>query len=696
MPAGFLYQNRAAAATVTSAQATVATMPVGNLQDPQPRRRARLMGSVASIILDMNETSAIDCAALISTSLSPSATVRARAGSEAGIIETSPVLDLDFMAATPSSMAGWSAPRGAGGGTGEATYFNSSGVLIEAAAGEWRIDHDPATGERRGLLLEPERKNWIRNPRFNGTVAGTPGTPPTFMVVGIAAGGIFPASGSGVSLSISNVGIESGVPFIDFSVSGTPLVNGSMALFFEFGNMIPASAGQTWTCSFFHKGINIAGLGQTSIVFSENDAAGNFLSFSLAQFEVAALPAVLTRASIPAVISNTPGVAYVAPYITWAFSAGQPVSGTIRIGAPQMELGSFATSVILPPVSAPAATTRNAENGGKPFSIGSEFSIFSEIVHASMTSISSPLQFLHSFLVSKTDGSTVAELRTFKETANNLSDGYIVTFPSSVIADFYQVTPAVNAVQRQAMAYAANNMAYSANGLAVGTDSSGSIDSIARVAIWQGEAVTYLRKARIYNRRLTNAQLVALSGTGSTLVAADVLADTGTVNAQASDEGSGNVVLTFPAPVTARYLRIDIEDGAAEFMDIGLLVAGALWRVQRGVAYGAREGRVILDRRDRNPFTGAEFPVPAIANPRYCAFTLPSLSTSEARTQHRDLVRVLGAVRDGLVIPELNDSLSERNRRAIWGAINVPGEDAAVSRDSFPLSSRAFRVIERL
>jgi hypothetical protein len=85
-------------------------------------------------------------------------------------------------------------------------------------------------------------------------------------------------------------------------------------------------------------------------------------------------------------------------------------------------------------------------------------------------------------------------------------------------------------------------------------------------------------------------------------------------------------------------------------MDIGLLVAGQLWRLQRGTAYGIREGRVMLDRRDRNPYTGAEFPVPAIINPRFAAFTLPALSVAEARNQHRELLRRLGATGDAFWI----------------------------------------------
>jgi hypothetical protein len=49
-------------------------------------------------------------------------------------------------------------------------------------------------------------------------------------------------------------------------------------------------------------------------------------------------------------------------------------------------------------------------------------------------------------------------------------------------------------------------------------------------------------------------------------------------------------------------------------------------------ADGICEGCMMLDGRDRNPYTGAEFPVPPIVNPRIAAFTLPAPSTAEART----------------------------------------------------------------
>jgi hypothetical protein len=77
-------------------------------------------------------------------------------------------------------------------------------------------------------------------------------------------------------------------------------------------------------------------------------------------------------------------------------------------------------------------------------------------------------------------------------------------------------------------------------------------------------------------------------------------------------------------------------------------------------------------------------------------FTLPALSTAEARNQHRDMLRSLGVARDTLWIAELGDSMAKRNRRAIWSAMNVPSEDAAISQHSLLLSSRGFRVVERV
>ena len=44
-----------------------------------------------------------------------------------------------------------------------ATYVDSNGVIQTAAANVPRFDHDPATGESLGLLIEESRTNFLTN-----------------------------------------------------------------------------------------------------------------------------------------------------------------------------------------------------------------------------------------------------------------------------------------------------------------------------------------------------------------------------------------------------------------------------------------------------------------------------------------------------------------------------------------------------
>lgn len=77
-------------------------------------------------------------------------------------------------------------------------------------------------------------------------------------------------------------------------------------------------------------------------------------------------------------------------------------------------------------------------------------------------------------------------------------------------------------------------------------------------------------------------------------------------------------------------------------------------------------------------------------------FSLPLLSSTEIKGQHRAMLRALSAVGDALWIPETSLGQAELNVRSIWGAVAAPGDEAATSRDSFPGSSRSFRIIERV
>ena len=98
---------------------------------------------------------------------------------------------------------------------------------------------------------------------------------------------------------------------------------------------------------------------------------------------------------------------------------------------------------------------------------------------------------------------------------------------------------------------------------------------------------------------------------------------------------------------------------------------------------------LILERRDRNPLTSAEFPVPASSgcqrSPTPASPATPCLSihtSAENGTQHRDMLRAMGAVGDALWIPETGLSHAELNARSLWGAIAAPGDEPVSTRDS--------------
>jgi hypothetical protein len=634
MPGAFLYDNVAKGAVLISAQANVPSMPLANLQDAQPRRRARLNAASATIDVDLLAALPVDCVALISTTLGAGATVRARIGSDAALVEAVPVVDLDFMTGDLNTRVTLSRAS-------SAWYFDSTGMLVEATNNIPRFDHDPVTLARRGLLMEGARTNGaLRSRDLTSDVWVKTNITAARDVVGL----------DGAANTASRITATASNGTVLQSITGT-------------------SASRV--TSFYVRRISGAGL----VEITQNNGT---------TWTAIADTAAWQRFVIPAATMANPTIGL------RLATAGDVVAMDLA----QCEVGTFATSPIITEAS---AVTRASETGTMAFPVPAEFSLFAELITVDRLSGvgGSTNQF-----VAVDDGGNNNMFSLSQRTTSSPTS--VLSVAVSGISTYLTNQPlTLGALHRHVGSYAAGTVAYSANGGALATQSGLMLPALNRLRFTSvggsgANAVTYLRRVRLYGTRLTNAQLVALSGTGSSMVAAEVTGDTGIVAAEAEDANQGNVILTLPAPVVGRYLRIDLTDGAAAFMDIGLLVAGHLWRLQRGTGYGIREGRVMLDRRDRNPFTGAEFPVPAIVNPRMAAFTLPALSVAEARNQHRDLLRRLGAAGDALWIAELGDSLAERNRRAIWGAMNAPGDEASASRDSFPFTARAVRMVERL
>jgi hypothetical protein len=188
---------------------------------------------------------------------------------------------------------------------------------------------------------------------------------------------------------------------------------------------------------------------------------------------------------------------------------------------------------------------------------------------------------------------------------------------------------------------------------------------------------------------------VRLSTADATGAAGDAW-DSGTAAADTSADANGNVVvLRSGGPATGRYLRWDVVDPLRQVVDVGLAPCGALLRLTYGEDFGAEEGRMINDARDTNAYTGAEFAVPAVFNPRMVQFTLPHLMAVEARGAFRGMVARLGAVGDALWVPDTALSRAELNLRSIWGGINRPGQGATVAQTDLLRFARAVSMRER-
>lgn len=238
-----------------------------------------------------------------------------------------------------------------------ATSLNASGSLVTAAINEPRFDHSPTTGESLGLLIEEQRTNEIRNNTMVGASVGTPGALPTnwSFYTGI----------TGVSRSIVGVGTVNGIKYIDVRFSGTASAAGELSIYPEAAG-IAMTAGTVISSSTW---LAIVGGSTSNARASLRVISTNSGSYMSETNITASLTSSLTRFSTNN-YSTASGSNRSQPSITVFTLAAGSIDITIRIGLPQLERGSFTTSVI-PTTS--TSVTRAADVASMS---GSNFSSF--------------------------------------------------------------------------------------------------------------------------------------------------------------------------------------------------------------------------------------------------------------------------------------------------------------------------------
>jgi hypothetical protein len=427
-------------------------------------------------------------------------------------IGTPPSLILDFLTdsymirerALAGSIAGLLTALGGGSATrgSSAWFFNSSGVLTEATSNNLRLDHDPVTLARRGLLIEGARTNSFTNNTMAGASAGTPGTAPTNWQLSTAP--------TGMTREIVGTGTEDGINYIDVAFTGTNTSGAEQTLQFLAANVtaITAAAGDTWTLSFFAR--RVAGswpAGNVMASLRYGDAGGSALAFVTVDIKSMGTGALRTQrwtatGTAPASTTRVTGGLYI------TVANGETVNFTVRIGLPQLELGIFPSTPIK---TSSGAVTRSADAliiPGAAWLNPSEGSIYSEtLVPHGITSSGTPSYDGPRIRSSGSNNESLL-FRNFDVSGARRADMTVISGGSAILdgAD----TTIGTAVSRGAGRYKATDFANSVNGGSVQATATALPANLAELQCSsQGQLC---RRFIVFPVGLANAQLQALSG----------------------------------------------------------------------------------------------------------------------------------------------------------------------------------------
>jgi len=282
--------------------------------------RQRFAGSFATsyssrVIADGGTIEALDCVAAASSLLQSASLLIIPSGYKAGVAYAE-------LPANGNGDLTWSR-------NSVANRTQSDGLIGSVAANVPRLSY--MYGSCPALLLEPQRTNSLRNSTMQGA-STSPSTLPTNWSSG----------NRGLTFSVVGIGTENGLPYVDVRINGT--ATGSPVLYFESGTQIVASSGQTWSNSFWIKTVSTTTAPNNyRIVTIENTSTGAYV----AESGLTITPTTtLSRFTYSNTLAGGATVARVQPLIQFTATIGNSYDFTIRIAAPQMELGAFATTWI--------------------------------------------------------------------------------------------------------------------------------------------------------------------------------------------------------------------------------------------------------------------------------------------------------------------------------------------------------------
>jgi hypothetical protein len=357
-------------------------------------------------------------------------------------------------------------------------------------------------GTYRGLLVEPGATNQIRNNSATGAVVGV-----------LGSGGSLPTNYNiavgGLTREVLGTGTDNGITYFDLKVSGTATSTGSLDISYELQSQIVATGAQVWTSSVFLRVIS-ATLPPTSYQINVREFQADGTTF-VANTTATVVPTT-TIGRFSQTITTNALTGRVQPRLFMNITNGASYDFTIRIGWPQMELGSVATSPIVTTAGTASRVADVVSLTGASSLIGAtEGTIYAEVVPRNYTA-----GVNRRILNIRVDGNNVISLdaettiRRYSFSATNGGVQQVGIISGDIMTDTIKLSGA----------YKVDDFAFYINGSQIGTDTSGTVPNVTTGTIGLGirgdgsagtEFNGWIRSVALFPTRLSNAQLVTLT-----------------------------------------------------------------------------------------------------------------------------------------------------------------------------------------
>ncbi len=193
---------------------------------------------------------------------------------------------------------------------------------------------------------------------------------------------------------------------------------------------------------------------------------------------------------------------------------------------------------------------------------------------------------------------------------------------------------------------------------------------------------------------LTAAGVTRLRVSLADTSAQDGSAYDGTSEAGRVDPVYGTLLFLLPSPVSGRYLRIDLTEPAASYIEAGRLFVGLRHELEFGISFGPNYRWI--DRSGEAESRGGQDYIDADNSRRCWTMTIPLMSESFATDVWEELDRICGIRLAFLVIRNVNSS--HFGRDSLWGRRKqIAGiSQRAGGNDDGGAFSTSFEIYERL